>query len=105
MPFDHKQLKLIAPKGSMLYIASENKSQVTIVACANAAGYCFTTNGRSLFLIGCLLKHIPPQWPVLLILDGHSTHFVPYALALATKNGVQYCVYLHMQNTLHSHLM
>ena len=34
------------------------------------------------------LKHIPPQRPVLLLLDGHFTHFTPYAVALAAKNGV-----------------
>ena len=40
MPLDHKQLKIIAPKGSKKVhgIASRNKSQVTIVACGNAAG-------------------------------------------------------------------
>ena len=37
MPLDHKQLKRIAPK-KVHGIASGNKSQVTIVACANAAG-------------------------------------------------------------------
>ena len=40
MPLDHKQLKRIATKGSKKVHgqASGNKSQVTIVACASAAG-------------------------------------------------------------------
>ena len=40
------------------------------------------------WLSDLFLKHIPPQRPVLLLLDGHSTHFTPYAVALAAKNGV-----------------
>ncbi|ORU94636.1 MAG: hypothetical protein A6F71_09415 [Cycloclasticus sp. symbiont of Poecilosclerida sp. M] len=40
MPLDHKQPKRIAPKGMRKVhgLSSGNKSQITIVACANAAG-------------------------------------------------------------------
>ena len=34
------------------------------------------------------MTYIPPQRPVLLLLDGHSTHFTPYAVKLAAENGV-----------------
>ena len=120
MPLDHKQLKRIATKGSKKVHgqASGNKSQVTIVACASAAGTVLppmvifkgerlnhkyikgevpgrmSPNGwidQELFyywLSDIFLKHIPPQRTVLLLLDGHSTHFTPYAVSLAAKNGV-----------------
>lgn len=123
MPLDHKQLKRIAPKGSKKVHgqASGDKMQVTIVACASAAGtvfppmvifkgerlnheytkgevpgtlYGMSPNGwidEELFchwLSDLFLKHIPPQRPVLLLLDGHSTHFTPYAVHLAASEGV-----------------
>ena len=120
MPLDHKQLKRIALKGSKKVHgqASGNKFQVTIVACASAAGtvlppmvifigerlnhkytkgevpgtlYGMSPNSwidQELFchrLSDLFLKHIPPQQPILLPLDGHSTHFTPYAVHLAAR--------------------
>ena len=40
MPLDHKQPKRIAPKGMRKVhgVSSGNKSQITVVACGNAAG-------------------------------------------------------------------
>lgn len=41
MPLDHKQLKRVAKRGTKKVYgrASGNKTQITIVACANAAGH------------------------------------------------------------------
>ena len=43
MPLDHKQPKCIAPKGMKKVYgpSSGNKSQITILACANAVGTCY----------------------------------------------------------------
>ena len=123
MPLSHKQPKRIAERGARKVHsrASGDKSQITIVACANAAGSTlppmvifkgerlnadYTKNqvpntlyGMSkqgwidsglfyLWLRELFLKNIPPIRPVLLLLDGHSTHYTPEALREAQKEGV-----------------
>ena len=123
VPLDHKQLKRIAQRGTKKVHgrASGNKSQITVVACANAAGNTLppmvifkgerfnheyskgevpgTLYGMSkqgwidselffLWLRDLFLKNIPPARPVLLLLDGHSTHYTPDAVREAQKEGV-----------------
>ena len=123
MPLCHKQPKCIAERGARKVHgrASGDKSQITIVACANAAGYTlppmvifkgerlnadYTKNQVPNTLYGMskqgwidsglfylwfreqFLTNIPPTRPVLLLLDGHSTHYTPEALREARKEGV-----------------
>ena len=112
MPLSHKQPKRIAERGARKVHgrASGDKSQITIVACANAAGYAlppmvifkgerlnanYTKNQVPSTLYGMskqgwidsglfylwfreqFLTNIPPTRQVLLLLDGHSTHYTP----------------------------
>ena len=123
MPLSHKQPKCVAERGARKVHgrASGDKSQITIVACANAAGSIlppmvifkgerlnadYTKNQVPNTLYGMskqgwidsglfylwfhelFLKNIPPTRPVLLLLDGHSTHYTPEALREAQKEGV-----------------
>ena len=134
MPLDPKQLKRVAGKGMKKVHgqASGNKSQITIVACANAAGHCHppmvifkgerfnhewsrdevpnTLYGMSesgwidselfyYWLDKLFLLHIPPQRPVMLLCDGHGSHFTPEAIARAAEKGV--VVFCIPPNTTH----
>ena len=120
MPLDHKQLKRVAKK-KVHGPASGDKSQITLVACANAAGsvlqpmlifkwerlnhewtkgevpntlYGMLENGwidQELFfywLKDLLMKQIPPERPVMLLMDGHSSHYTPEAISGAAQVGV-----------------
>ena len=61
MPLDHKQPKRIAPKGMRKVhgLVSGDKSQITVVACANAAGHALPP--MVIFFKGEKLKH---EWTV-----------------------------------------
>ena len=115
MPLDPKPLKRVARRGVRKVHApsSGDKSQITVVACANSAGrvlppmvifkgerfnhqwsdgeipdtlYGMSESGwidQELFLYWLkrlFINHIPPQRPVLLLFDGHSSHYTPEAL-------------------------
>lgn len=45
------------------------------------------------------LRHIPPQRPVMLLCDGHGSHFTPEAIAKAAEKGV--IVFCIPPNTTH----
>ena len=135
MPLDHKQLKRVAKRGAKKVYgrASGNKAQITIVACANAAGHTLppmvifkgerlnhdytkgevpgTLYGMSkqgwidselfyCWLSSLFLPNIPPARPVLLLLDGHSTHYTPEAVRKAHDEGViMLCLPPHTTHT------
>jgi hypothetical protein len=119
MPLDHKQLKRVAAKGTKKVHrpVSGNRSQITIVACANAAGHALPSKGQNFnheWSVGevpdtlygmskngwidmvhfhewfekICLKHIPPQRPVMLLCDGHGSHYTPEAISRAAAEGV-----------------
>ena len=123
MPLDAKQLKRVAKKGMKKVHgqSSGDKSQITLVACGNAAGtvlppmlifkgerlnhewtrgevpntlYGMSENGwidQELFfywLKDLFLKYIPPERPVMLVMDGHSSHYTPEAIRGAAQMGV-----------------
>ena len=120
MPLDSKQLKRVAPRGfkKVHGPSSGNKTQITILACANAMGnmlppmvifkgerfnhdwvkgevpntlYGMSPNGwidQELFtewLQKLFIPSIPSTRPVLLLLDGHSSHFNPEAIKIAAE--------------------
>lgn len=123
MPLDHKPKKVVALKGAKKVHCrtSGNKSQVTVLACANAAGsilppmvifdgkrlnpeytkgevpntlYGLSDKGwtdQELFkhwMTDLFLPNIPPARPVMLLLDGHSSHYEPHTIRLAAQEGV-----------------
>ena len=99
---------------------SGNKSQITIVGCVNAAGYCIppmVIYGRKTLNAALVENEIPgtiyglsskdwidqdlfDQWfdhflcyapsarPLLLMMDGHSSHYCPSVIHRASKNEV-----------------
>jgi hypothetical protein len=123
MPLDHKLAKVIAQKGAKKVHSrtSGNKAQITILACANAAGnvvppmvifegkrlnpewtkgevsdtlYGMSDKGWtdmelfSHWMKDLFIPNIPPARPVLLLLDGHSSHYEPDTIRLAAEEGV-----------------
>ena len=135
MPLDAKQLKRVALKGvkKIQGPSSGNKSQITVVACGNAAGHMIapmvifkgerfnhewtigevpdTLYGMSdsgwidkelffLWLKNIFIKRIPPQRPVLLLYDGHSSHYTPDAITEAAKEGI--VIFCLPPNTTHA---
>lgn len=138
MPLDHKPPKVIVPKGTKKVHCrtSGNKSQITVLACANAAGSVIppmvifegkrlnpewtkgevpdTLHGMSekgwtdmeLFnhwMQDHFMRQIPPARPVMLLLDGHSSHYEPETIRFPAKEGVViFCLY-HPTRRLWSH--
>ena len=123
MPLTHKPGKVVAGVGQKhpYSIAGGNKSQITVLACASAAGYSIppmvvfdrkslnpdmavgevpgTFYGLSnsgwmdseLFeewFKNHFLLHAPPVRPILLLLDGHSSHYQLELLRIASKEGI-----------------
>ena len=122
MPLDPKAPRIVAERGSdATAIGSGNKSQVTIVACVSAAGFCMPpmvifdrkvlvpelTEGevegtlyglsakgwmdRELFGLwfkNHFLSYIPSVRPILLLMDGHSSHYCPSTIRLAAQEQV-----------------
>ena len=112
MPLCPKSLKIITSKGDKnpTYATGQSKSQITILACSNAAGYSIppfvifsraTYNkelcrgevpgtlygtsetgwmNRSLFekwFVHHFLVYAPKIRPLILLMDGHSSHYCP----------------------------
>ena len=48
------------------------------------------------------IKQIPPQRPVMLLYDGHSSHFTPEAISVAAKEGVILFWFCLPPNTTHA---
>ena len=122
MPLDPKAPKLVFQKGSNAFnVSSGTKSQITVVACASAAGFCMppmviwdrktlapelavgevpgTIYGLSskgwidhelfdVWFNNHFLRYIPAARPILLMLDGHSSHFCPDTIRLAAQHKV-----------------
>jgi hypothetical protein len=123
MPLDHKPPKVVAPKGmkKVHCRTSGSKGQITIIACANAAGsvilpmvifegkrlnsewikgevpntlYGMSERGwtdQELFfywMTELFLEQIPPARPVMLLVDGHSSHYEPDTIKAAAEHGV-----------------
>ena len=123
MPLDHKPPMVVARRGikKVHCRTSGNKSQITIIACANAAGsiippmvifegqrfnpewskgevpdtlYGMSDKGwtdQELFyywLTELFVKQIPPARPVMLLVDGHSSHYEPVTIRAAAEQGI-----------------
>lgn len=123
MPLDHKPPKVVTLKGTKKVHChtSGNKAQITILACANAAGnvippmvifegkrlnpewtkgevpdtlYGMSDKGwtdMELFrnwMTSLFIPNIPSARPVLLLIDGHSSHYEPETIRLAAKEGI-----------------
>ena len=123
MPLDPKSVKCVFARGvkNPVSLSSGNKSQITVVACVSAAGYCippmvvwdrkhlsdelidgevpgtfygFSDNGwmdQELFdgwLCNHFLRYAPPTRPVLLLLDGHSSHYSPCSIRTAANEQI-----------------
>ena len=57
------------------------------------------------WLLKLFIKNIPQTRPVLLLLDGHSSHYTPEAIKIAAKNDIVLFVCHQIQLTWLSHLM
>ena len=125
LPLDHKPSKVLTLKGTKKVHCrtSGNKTQITVLAYANAAGnvippmIIFDFEGKRLnpewtkgevpntlygmsdkgwtdmelfihWMKDLFLPNIPPTRPVLLLLDGHSSHYEPDTISLAAEEGV-----------------
>ena len=122
MPLDPKPPKLVVERGRSAYaLGSGDKSQVTVVGCVSAAGFCIapmviwdrktlapeltigevpgTIYGLSsrgwmdqelfdIWFNNHFLKYAPSTRPLLLLLDGHSSHYCPDTIRLAAKERV-----------------
>ena len=123
MPLDPKSVRGIFAKGEKnpVGFSSGNKSQITVVACVSAAGYCIppmvvwdrknlnvdlvegevpgtfyglSENGwmdQELFdgwFCHHFLRYAPPTRPILLLLDGHSSHYSPDTIHSAAEEQV-----------------
>ena len=122
MPLDPKAPKVVVERGSAaVIVGSGNKSQVTIVACVSAAGFCMppmviwdrktlapeltqgevpgTIYGLSgsgwmdmelfdTWFSNHFLRYAPSVRPILLLLDGHSSHYCPETIRRAAQEKV-----------------
>ena len=106
MSFEPKHLKGIFPVGDKhpAMFSSGNKGQVTVVGCVSAAGFCmppmvildqktlalYLTRLQELYMAyprrhqEHFLKYIPACRPVLLLMDGHKSHYNQETIRLAT---------------------
>ena len=125
VPLDPKAPYIVAGRGqrhpSYMYISGGSKSQITVLACCNAAGYTIppfvifdrkalkpeltigevpgTMYGLSnsgwvdselfhLWFEHHFLVYAPSARPLLLIMDGHSSHYNPDTIHMAAEKGV-----------------
>ena len=136
LPLTHRPPKVVAQVGQKhpYVVTSGDKAQITILACANAAGYCIPSmvifDRKSLnpdWAIGEVpgtfyglsdsgwmdtelfdewfkhhfLRHAPPARPLLLLLDGHSSHYQPDLVQAAAAEGViLFCLPPHTTHIL-----
>lgn len=134
LPLNPPSLRVVQKVGAKnpSYITGSDKSQITVLACTNAAGYAvppfvifdrltwnpklaegevagsyygLSKNGwinSELFdawFLNHFLKYVPQTRPLLLLLDGHSTHYSPRTINLAAEQGI--LVYVLPPNTTH----
>ena len=106
-------------------VSSDNKGQLTVVGCVSAAGFCMppmvildrktlppsfaegkvpgtiyglSSNGwidQELWFTNHFLKYIPSTRPILLLLDGHKSHYNPETIHLAAEKD---CVHSSSQH-------
>ena len=124
LPISPKPVKMVCRTGSKnpCCIDSGSKSQITVVGCVSAAGYCVPPmvvyNRKSYFVssemvqgeipgtaygfsskgwmdqdlfghwFNHFLKYVPPIRPLLLLLDGHSSHYCPSMIRQAAEHKV-----------------
>ncbi len=131
LPLNPKSLKIACSVGSS-YLTNNCRSQITVLACTSAAGYCIppfvifdrktlnpemtqgevpgtlyglSQNGwidKELFsdwFFCHFLAFAPPIRPLLLLMDGHSTHYCPDVIKEATEQKV--IVFVLPPNTTH----
>ena len=125
--------KGVFKKGSKaVAVTSGDKSQLTVVACVSAGGFCIppmvildrktlhpdmtigelpgTIYGLSskgwidselfnMWFNSHFLRYAPPVRPLLLLMDGHSTHFCPETIRLASEQDV--IIFTLPPNTTH----
>ena len=134
MHLDPNSPFVVAPVGAkhVSYMRTGDKSQITVIACCNAARYAIpptvvfdrkqirqeltygeipgttyagTGNGwvnAEIFdswFSKHFLAHAPSSRPLILLLDGHLSHFEPGALRLAAENDV--IIFCLLPNTTH----
>ena len=134
LPLNPKSLKIACSVGSKnpSYLTSDCRSQITVLACTSAAGYCIppfvifdrktlnpvmtegevpgtlyglSKNGwidKDLFrdwFFRHFLAYAPPIRPLLLLMDGHSTHYCPDVIKEAAEQKV--IVFVLPPNTTH----
>ena len=123
VPLSPKGQKGVHEVGSKnpITITSGDKTQITVVACVSAAGYCLppmviwdrktlspcltegevpgTIYGLSskgwmdqelfdLWFNNHFLRYVPSSRPLLLLMDGHSSHYCPETIRFAAENRV-----------------
>ena len=123
MPLNPHPPKCVFSRGEKnpVSVCSGEKTQITVVGCVSAAGYCIppmviwdrkqlslelttgevpgTFYGLSMkgwmdqelfdgWLSGHFLRYAPPDRPLLLLVDGHSSHYCPSAIRFAAKEQI-----------------
>ena len=77
-------------------MSSGSKSQITVVGCISASGYAIPP----MIVWKChFLRYAPPVRPLLLLMDGHSSHYCPEAIRVAAKEKV--ILFTFPPNTTH----
>ena len=134
MPLNPVPPKGVCKRGTKVTVSvcSGDKSQITVVGCVSAAGYCIppmviwdrktlhpdmaigevpgtlyglSSNGwmdMELFhtwFTSHFLKYAPSARPLLLLMDGHSTHYSPDTIEIAAKQRV--LIFILPPNTTH----
>ena len=134
MPLDHKPPKVVVPKGTKVHCrTSGNKAQMWKCSrlydspMVNFEGkhlnpewtkgevpdtlYGMSEKGwkdMELFhywMTNLFIPNIPPARPVMLLLDGHSSHYELDTICIAQNQGMWCFVSLHTPRTCLSHLM
>ena len=112
IPLQHRPGRRIAVKGQkhVNILTSGNKRNVTILACVSASGYSLppviiysrksltpelsrgevvgTIYGLKHWFHRHFLEYAPAARPLLLLLDGHSSHYSPEFIRQACESGV-----------------
>ena len=111
MPIDPKAFKVVTAKveRNPSYVSSGCKSQITGVGCISAAGVTIppmviwdrkTLDLFNNLLCSHFLRYAPPIRPLLLLMDGHSSHYCPDTICYAEEQEV--IVFTLPPNTRHS---
>ncbi len=94
MPLEHKLPRIISAKGAkkIRQITSGNKTQITILGCCNATGQTIPPmvvfTGKHFNFSNHFLSHAVSCRPLILMLDGHSSHYTLELIKLAAENDV-----------------